>query len=162
MHLSLTYHGRAGAGIGAGSSTAGPGRRCRRRCWWAALDVQRLRQVLGFGTVPVQGRLSAQAEASGVRPDAERRRLRASRVSAVVALTGGSIAREVIAMASTDVRACCSAQAQGYQPRSRCLLMAVDMRGGRGHAVAALRVRTADGTDGRVSAGSTCIAACWT
>jgi hypothetical protein len=66
-----------------------------------------------------------------------------ARVSAVVAMQGGRIAREVIEMASIDLRLLFRS-ARGTTPVS-CLLGMLEMRAGVGE-VAPLRVRSAEGT----------------
>lgn len=109
-------------------------------------DIQQLRRLLGLGTVPLAGRLAGQVvvAATGATLNAA---ARAARVSAVVSMMGGpemagSIAREVIEMASTDVRLLFR-KARGMTPVS-CLLLALDMRGGVG-TISPLRVRAAEG-----------------
>ena len=108
----------------------------------SGLDVQTLRQKLGFGSIPVTGRLDGQltVDASGARLNAA---IRAARVNAVIALRGGSVAKEVIEMASTDVRALFRTN-KGLTPVT-CMLAGLDMRGGVG-TVAPLRLRAAEGT----------------
>ena len=105
------------------------------------VDVQLLRTALGMGSVPVQGKATAQAviEAAGLTLNGA---MRTARASAVLSMTGGSIAREVVEMASTDVRLLFR-KARGMTPIA-CLLAAMDMRGGVG-TVSPLRVRSAEG-----------------
>ncbi len=139
--LALTYLGARAQASGRVVG-AGPGAQASAELLVGGADVQRLGRALGFGAMPVQGRLSAQveAQASGATLNAA---VRSARVSAVVALAGGSIAREVLEMASTDVRLLFRS-ARGNS-RVSCMLAAVDMRGGVG-TLSPLRVRSADGT----------------
>lgn len=104
-------------------------------------DIQRLRRALGFGPVPLLGQLDAEvvAASSGATLNAA---TRAAHVSAVVSMNGGCTAREVIEMASIDVRLLFR-KPKGMSPVS-CLLGALDMRAGVG-TVMPLRVRAANG-----------------
>jgi uncharacterized protein involved in outer membrane biogenesis len=105
-------------------------------------DVQTLRRRLGFGAVPLTGKLDGQfaVAATGA---ALNEAIRTARISAVVTLRGGGIMKEVIEMASTDVRALFRAN-KGMTPVS-CLLAGLDIRAGAG-TLAPLRVRAAEGT----------------
>ncbi len=105
-------------------------------------EVQALRQVLELGQVPVAGRadLRVAVVAEGATLNAA---ARGGRVSAVAAMTGGSVAREVVELASTNPLALLRT-AKGMSAVS-CLLAVVDVRAGIG-TVSPLRVRSADGT----------------
>ena len=106
------------------------------------LDVQALRQLLDLGTVPLAGRMDGRVAvmAEGATLNAA---MRGARISAVAAMSGGSIAREVVEQASTNPLALLRT-AKGMSPVS-CLVAMVDVRGGAG-TVSPLRVRSADGT----------------
>ncbi|WP_198370587.1 AsmA family protein [Roseomonas rosulenta] len=105
-------------------------------------EIDTLRRAFGLHALPVSGRLSADiaaaAEAASVNAAT-----RQARISAVVGMTGGTIAREAIEMASTDVRALFRTS-RGTTPL-RCLLAAVDIDAGVGRA-APLRIRAGTGT----------------
>ena len=141
-NASMTYAGARAEASGAVEAATRGGR--------VSLDlsvkdagVQELRRLLNSGPVPLLGRLDIQAaaQADGATLNAA---ARAADVSAVVGMTGrGSIAREVIEMASTDVRLLFR-RARGMTAVS-CLLGVVTMRGGVG-TVSPLRVRAAEGT----------------
>ena len=107
-----------------------------------ALDVQALRRVLGAGSLPLSGRATGHVhiEADGATLN---RAAKSARLSAVVTLQGGSIARELIELASTDARALFRS-AKGNVAVT-CLLGIVDVRAGVG-TVSPLRIRTAEGT----------------
>ncbi len=139
--LSMTYAGARATAFGA-VEAADQGGRVSLGASVANADVQTLRRLLGSGPVPLLGRLEMQAAAQsdGATLNAA---IRAANVSAVVAMTGGSIAREVVEMASTDVRLLFR-RARGMTPVS-CLLGVLTMRGGAG-TVAPLRVRATEGT----------------
>lgn len=105
-------------------------------------EVDSLRRAFGLPALPIAGRLQAHAAVA-----AEAATLNAAtagaRISVVAGMTGGSIAREVIEMASTDVRALF--RTSRGMTRVSCLLAAVDVRAGRGEA-APVRIRAGTGT----------------
>lgn len=121
---------------------AGEGARLDATLRLPEAELDALRRHLGFGELPVAGRATVDAvvAASGATFGAARQ---GARVSAVLTMAGGSIAREVIEMASTDIRSLFRT------PRGRtglgCVLAAVDLRGTRGE-VAPLRLRAGTGT----------------
>lgn len=139
--FSMAYEGARAEASGA-VEAAGQGGRVSLDLSVANADVQAVRRLLGSGPVPLLGRLEAQvaAQSEGATLNAA---VRAADASAVVAMTGGSIAREVVEMASTDVRLLFR-RARGMTPVS-CLLGVLAMRDGAG-TVAPLRVRAAEGT----------------
>ena len=108
----------------------------------AGADVQQLRQALGFGAVPLSGPIDAQilVTADGTTLNAAARQ---ARVSAAVSMTSGGIARQVVRMASTDIRLLFS-KPSGTSAIT-CMLGVLDMRAGIG-TVLPLRLRTQDGT----------------
>lgn len=135
--LSMTAFGTrvqaSGQVVGAGHVTAEVGA--------TGADVQTLRRALGFGNVPVLGRLDGVFLAGATAPTLNRA-VREARINGVIAMRGGSIAKEAIEIASTDVSALFRT-ARGMSAVS-CLLAGLDMQAGVG-TVAPLRVRAADG-----------------
>jgi uncharacterized protein involved in outer membrane biogenesis len=105
-------------------------------------DIDTLRRAFGLRAVPVTGRINADIVAGGEAASVNAV-TRQARISAVVAMSGGTIDREVIEMASTDVRALFRTS-RGTTPIS-CLLAAVDINAGVGRA-APLRIRAGTGT----------------
>lgn len=105
-------------------------------------NLDTLRRALGIRPLPARGPMEARMTitAEGETMNAATRQ---ANVSAVASMRSGSIAREVIEMASTDVRALFRT-AQGDTPLT-CLLAVVDIRTGRGEA-APLRIRAGTGT----------------
>ncbi len=105
-------------------------------------DIQQLRKTLGFGPLPLSGTLDAKivANSTGATLNAA---ARTARVAAAISMTRGAISREVIEMASLDVRRLFR-KPNGTSPVS-CLLGVLEMRAGVG-TVSPLRVRSADGT----------------
>jgi len=106
------------------------------------MDVQALRRELGLGAVPVQGRMDGRfaVEAAGALLNEA---AGAAHVSAVVAMSGGSIPREIIELASTDPRTLLRT-ARGTTAIS-CLVGVIDLRAGAG-TISPLRIRSAEGT----------------
>ena len=104
-------------------------------------DVDTMRRVLGLRPLPLAGRLDGWVTAQG---EGERLNAaaRGAQVSAVLAMQQGQVAREVIEMASTDIRLLFR-RARGMTPVS-CLLGVLEMRAGVGE-VAPLRIRSAEG-----------------
>jgi len=104
-------------------------------------ELDTLRRALGVRSLPVSGRVEVRAMANG-----EGHSLNAAahgaHVSAVVAMSGGTVAREVIEMASTDIRSLF--RTPRGTTRLSCLLGILDMRGGVGD-VAPLRLRAGTG-----------------
>ncbi|WP_431285696.1 AsmA family protein [Humitalea sp. 24SJ18S-53] len=105
-------------------------------------NIDTLRRAFGIRTLPVLGAVQARttvaAEAATLN-----QATRQAVIGGVVAMRGGSIAREVIEMASTDIRALFRT-AQGQTPMT-CLLAVVAVRAGAGEATP-LRIRAATGT----------------
>ena len=108
----------------------------------ARMDVSALAALLAVGAVPLQGRMDGK-----VLVDAEgatlNQAVQAARLSAAFTMDSGSIARQAIELASTDVRTLFR-KAAGASPVS-CLVAVVDIRAGVG-TVSPLRIRAADGT----------------
>jgi uncharacterized protein involved in outer membrane biogenesis len=105
-------------------------------------EIETLRRAFGLRALPVAGRLSADVVA-GAEAASVNAATRAARISAVVGMDGGTIAREVIEMASTDIRALFRTS-RGTTP-VRCLLAALDIEAGVGRA-APLRISAGTGT----------------
>jgi hypothetical protein len=105
-------------------------------------EVEALRRVLGLPALPLSGMVEARvtlATEGGTIDQA----WRDARIGAVLAVRRGSIAREVIEMASTDVRALFRT-ARGATPLN-CLLAVIELNAGQGEA-APLRMRAGTGT----------------
>ena len=107
-------------------------------------DLDTMRRAFGLRALPLAGRLNGwvAVAADGTTLNAA---ARGARVSAVVAMQNGSIAREVIEMASIDLRLLFRS-ARGTTPVS-CLLGMLEMNAGVGE-IAPLRIRSAEGTIG--------------
>lgn len=105
-------------------------------------DIDALRRAFGLRSLPLTGHINADIAAAGEAASLNAA-TRAARISAVVSMAGGAIAREVIEMASTDVRALFRTS-RGTTPVS-CLLAAVDVDAGVGRA-SPLRIRAGTGT----------------
>lgn len=105
-------------------------------------DLDTLRRALGLRAFPVSGRVDIRAHATGqahtLNAAAEN-----AHVSAVVGMNGGTISREIIELASIDLRSLI--RTPRGNTRLSCLLGVIDMRSGLGELVP-LRIRAATGT----------------
>jgi AsmA family protein len=139
--LALTY---LGASIRADGRLDAAGKigRASAKVVVSGADVQQLRHLLGLRSVPLSGKLDAQlfASSSGATFNEA---ARSADVVAAVSMKGGTIARQVIEMASTDIRLLFR-KAQGTTPVS-CLLGVLTMNAGIG-TISPLRIRAASGT----------------
>lgn len=104
-------------------------------------DLEPLRRALGLRELPLSGRIEGRLAVIG-RGRSLNAAARDAHVSAVLLMSGGSIAREVIEMASTDIRALFRT-ARG-RTRLSCAIGVLDMKGGVGE-IAPLRLRSSQG-----------------
>jgi len=104
-------------------------------------ELDTLRRALGIREFPVTGRIEGRLAVTG-RGRTLNEAAREANVSAVLAMTGGSIAREVIEMATTDIRALFRT-ARG-RTRLSCMIGVLEMRAGVCE-IAPLRLRSANG-----------------
>lgn len=111
-------------------------------------ELDALRRSIGLGPLPVSGRLHGRLTmvASGTTLNAA---LRDADGTLVLAMSGGSIAREVIEMASTDIRALFRTAAGTTQVT--CMLAIVVLRDGVGD-VAPLHLRAGTGAVSGIAA----------
>lgn len=105
-------------------------------------DLEVLRRAFGIRELPLSGRIEGRLAVTG-RGRTLNAASREAHVSAVLVMSGGTIAREVIEMASTDVRALFRT-ARG-RSRLSCAIGVLDMRAGVGE-IAPIRLRSANGT----------------
>ena len=105
-------------------------------------ELDPLRRALGIRELPLSGRIEGRLSVTG-RGKTLNSASRQAHVSAVLAMSGGTIAREVVEMATTDVRSLFRT-ARG-RVRLSCAIGVLDMRAGVGE-IAPLRVRSANGT----------------
>ncbi len=106
------------------------------------MDAQALRKVLGTGNVPIAGRLDGNVVVESTAATLSQVP-RSARLSALVTMNGGSIARNILEMASTDPLALFR-KASGMSPMT-CMIGIIDVRAGVG-TISPLRIRSADGT----------------
>lgn len=143
--LSGGYLGGKAEGEGAVENLAEPGGTggvISARLNASGLDVQALRRELGIGQIDLQGRMDGHVTLSA-NGETLNGAMRAAHASAVVSMAGGSIARELIELASQDLRGLFRT-ARGQSAIS-CLLGVVDLRGGVA-TVAPFRLRAEHGT----------------
>jgi AsmA family protein len=108
----------------------------------SGVDLQLLRRQIGARDMPMAGRLDAQLAADST-GDTVDQAVRTAHVAAVVSMRGGSISRDLVEKASTDIRR--FFRAPTGMTAVSCLLAVIEMRGGVG-TVSPLRIRTANGT----------------
>lgn len=128
-----------------GAATLARGRdsgRLQAQAVLSATDLQSARRLLGLRSLPLLGALQGQAEIDGTGATLDSAIDRA-RISTLLWMRGGSIAREVVEMASTDIRALFRT-ARGMTPVT-CMILGVDLRGGAG-TIGPMRVRAEGGT----------------
>jgi uncharacterized protein involved in outer membrane biogenesis len=106
------------------------------------VDASRLGKVMGWGPLPVNGSVNSHVSGSMSGATLAEAR-RANRIFAVVSMSGGTIDRHVVSMASTDIRSLFGGRT-GLSQLS-CLLAVLDLRDGLG-TIAPLKIKTSDGT----------------
>ena len=106
------------------------------------IEAQALRAALELDRLPLSGRLDGRVIVQGAGPTLNQA-ARTARASAVLTMAGGSIAREIVELASTNPLALLR-KAPGTSAIA-CALGVLDVRAGVG-TIAPLRIRTADGT----------------
>ncbi len=139
--FSMTYLGARAQASGR-IEGAGDGGRVTANVSLAGADMAQFARALSFGAVPIAGKLDAEGTASA-KAATLNAAVRGAQVAATVSMTGGAIARNVIELASLDVRRLFR-KPSGMTPVS-CLLAVLDMHAGSG-TVLPLRVRAAEGT----------------
>lgn len=105
-------------------------------------DLDTLRRAFGLRPLPIAGRVEARVIAQGVGRTLNAVS-RTANLSAVVAMNNGQVQREIIEMASTDIRSLFRTP-RGMTPVS-CLLAVAEIRRGVGE-VAPLRIEAGTGT----------------
>ncbi len=108
----------------------------------AGADLIPFARMLDFGALPIAGRLDA-AAAARAEAATLNGAVRAAQVQAVASMTVGSISRDVMEMASTDLRRLLR-KPTGTTPVS-CMLAVLDMKALRG-VVSPMRIRAGEGT----------------
>jgi uncharacterized protein involved in outer membrane biogenesis len=108
----------------------------------ANVDAGKLAILMGWGALPVSGPVNSHV--SGHMTGATLAEARgANRIFAILAMSGGTIDRHLVGMASTDIRSLFGGRT-GLS-RLSCLLAILDLRDGLG-TIAPLTIRTSDGT----------------
>jgi uncharacterized protein involved in outer membrane biogenesis len=139
--LLLTVFGARFRASGA-LTPADPGARIEGSAALLEGDLDALRRAFGTQPLPLSGPLLARLSIAS-KGATLNQAFRQAKVAAVLAMTGGTISRELIEMASTDVRALFRT-ARG-NTRLSCLLAVIEMEGRSGEA-SPLRIRAATGT----------------
>jgi uncharacterized protein involved in outer membrane biogenesis len=106
------------------------------------VDAARLAKLMGWGKMPIGGPITSHV--NGTMNGATLTEARqANRIFGVMTMDGGTIDRQLVRLASTDVRSLFGGG--GGSGRLNCLLIVLDLTDGRG-TIAPLRIKTSDGT----------------
>jgi len=105
-------------------------------------DPMQLSRLLGLGALPIAGQIDLHADLAGTAVKVDDTRRSASG-GLVLSMRGGTIARDLVEQASTDMRRLFR-KPDGVG-QIQCLLGAMDLKAGLGR-LAPLRLRTSDGT----------------
>lgn len=106
------------------------------------VDVTKLAKLMGWGTLPISGPVNSHVTgnmAGATLADARG----TNRIFAVLSMADGTMDRQLIGMASTDVRSLFGGR-RGLSTLS-CLLAVLNLRDGLG-TIAPVRIKTSDGT----------------
>ncbi len=106
------------------------------------VDVAQLDKLLGWNSIPLGGPLTSRVTGSMIGATIAEAR-KTNRIFVAMAMTGGTIDRDLVRMASTDVRSLFGSQ-QGNR-RLTCLLLIANLRDGTG-TIGPLRIKTSSGT----------------
>ncbi|MDB5394888.1 MAG: hypothetical protein JWM91_2394 [Rhodospirillales bacterium] len=106
------------------------------------VDAAKLAKLMGWGPLPVSGPVSSQVSGSMTGATLSEAR-RVNRIVAVLSMSGGTIDRHLVGMASTDVRSLFGGRTGLSQ--LICLLAVLDLHDGVG-TIAPLTIKTSDGT----------------
>jgi uncharacterized protein involved in outer membrane biogenesis len=106
------------------------------------VDAAKLSKLMGWGKMPIGGPITSHISGSMTGATITEAR-QANRIFGVLAMSGGTIDRQLVSLASTDVRFLFGGQSGSG--RLECLLAVLNLRDGRGE-IAPFRVRTSDGT----------------
>ena len=108
----------------------------------AGVDATKLAKLMGWGKMPIGGPITSHV--SGNMTGATLAEAReANRIFGVLAMNGGTIDRQLVSLASTDVRSLFGGRSGSGQ--LACLLIVLDLHDGRG-TIAPFRIKTSDGT----------------
>ena len=140
-NLSLLYAGARTTASGA-MEQKGPVAQLDLSANVSSSDLRTLLRGVGVGPVPLGGRFEAQA-VSTMTGDNLLAAIKRSRTTALVTMTSGSLATNVVEMISLNARRLFR-KPMGSSA-IECLLGVVDMNGLAGH-IRPLRIRTSDGT----------------
>jgi uncharacterized protein involved in outer membrane biogenesis len=105
------------------------------------VDAARLSKLMGWGRMPIGGPITSHVVGSmtGATIDEARE---ANRIFGVLAMSDGTIDRQLVSLASTDVRSLFGRTGSG---KLDCLLVILNLADGKG-TIAPLRIKTSDGT----------------
>lgn len=107
----------------------------------SGVDAAKLSKLMGWGQMPISGPITSHV--SGTMTGATLAEARgANRIYGLITMDGGTIDRQLVSLASTDIRSLFGRTGSG---RLSCLLVVLDLRDGKG-TIAPFKLRTSDGT----------------
>ena len=105
------------------------------------VDAARLSKLMGWGKMPIGGPITSRVTGAMTGATVTEAR-EANRIFGVLAMAGGTIDRQLVSLASTDVRSLFGRTGSG---KLDCLLVILNLADGKG-TIAPLRIKTSDGT----------------
>jgi uncharacterized protein involved in outer membrane biogenesis len=106
------------------------------------VDAAKLAKLMGWGKMPIGGPITSHVNGSMTGATLTEAR-QSNRIFGILAMDGGTIDRQLVSLASTDVRSLFGGRSGSG--RLACLLIVLDLRDGRG-TIAPFRIKTSDGT----------------
>jgi hypothetical protein len=108
----------------------------------SGVDADKMGELLGWGPLPVDGAITSRAIGSMIGADMNEAR-GTNRIFAVVAMSSGTIDRDIVRKASTDIRMLFGAD-NGVR-KLQCLLGVLNLRDGKG-TIGPVRIKSSAGT----------------
>ncbi len=106
------------------------------------VDAAKLSKLMGWGKMPIGGPITSHVSGSMTGATLIEAR-QSNRIFAVLAMSDGTIDRQLVSLASTDVRTLFGGPSGSG--RLACLLVILDLQDGRG-TIAPVRIKTSEGT----------------
>jgi uncharacterized protein involved in outer membrane biogenesis len=105
------------------------------------VDAARLAKLMGWGKMPIGGPITSHVSGSMTGATIAEAR-EANRIFGVLTMSDGTIDRQLVSLASTDIRSLFGRTGSG---KLNCLLVILNLQDGHG-TIAPLRIKTSDGT----------------
>ena len=108
----------------------------------SGVDAAKLARLMGWGKMPIGGPITSHVSGNMTGATLTEAR-QANRIFGVLTMDGGTIDRQLVSLASTDIRSLFGSRSGSG--RLDCLLVILNLQDGRG-TIAPLRIKTAGGT----------------